>query len=209
MFGKKKEPKLSKAAEPKVAAFKESLAVYVESLQDIVVEITPTPEEKGNSFAENALIKAKTLYQIVKAPVIADDSGLCVDALGGSPGIYSARYGGNAPQHEKNRLLLAELNTSLCGMDAQLSPSSLNLRSCRFVCAMVLLLSPDRFFIAQETMEGHLVSTIDEAKGRGGFGYDSIVIPNGYAKTVAELAEDEKNRISHRGKAARVLVKIL
>ena len=162
------------------------------------------PDETGSSFAENALLKAKALYEAVNAPVIADDSGLCVDALGGRPGIYSARYAGDAPQHEKNRLLLAEVNAALRGMEAEQSSFSPN-RRCRFVCAMVLLLSPDRFFVAQETMEGRLVGTIDEAKGDGGFGYDPIVIPDGYGKTVAELAEDEKNRISHRGKAAERL----
>jgi XTP/dITP diphosphohydrolase len=162
------------------------------------------PEETGDSFVENALIKAKMLYQNVRVPVIADDSGLCVDALGGAPGIYSARYAGDAPQCEKNRLLLAEVNTALRGMAPKDSVAHAP-RSCRFVCAMVLQLSPDRFFVVQETMEGRLVSTIDAAKGDGGFGYDPIVIPDGYDKTVAELPEDEKNRISHRGKAARAL----
>jgi XTP/dITP diphosphohydrolase len=74
---------------------------------------------------------------------------------------------------------------------------------------MVLLLSADRFFVAQETMKGRLVSAIEDAKGEGGFGYDPIVIPSGYSKTVSELSEDEKNRISHRGKAARILDKII
>jgi XTP/dITP diphosphohydrolase len=155
------------------------------------------PEETGDSFVANALIKAQALYGIVKAPVLADDSGLCVDALGGAPGIFSARYGGNIPQHEKNRLLLAEVDAALRGMDAT--------RRCRFVCAMVLLLSADRFFVAQETMEGRLVPGIVDAKGEGGFGYDPIVIPDGYSKTVSELSEDEKNRISHRGKAAALV----
>jgi XTP/dITP diphosphohydrolase len=172
-----------------------------------------TPDEMGDSFVENALIKALALHQLVKVPVIADDSGLCIDALGGVPGIYSARYAGNASQYEKNRLLLAETNAAIAEAETRSenphSLSSPNLRACRFVCAMVLLLSPDRFFVAQETMEGCLVSTIDEAKGNNGFGYDPIVIPDGYSKTVAELSEDEKNRISHRGKAARVLLAVL
>jgi XTP/dITP diphosphohydrolase len=155
------------------------------------------PDETGTSFVENALIKARALHALVKTPVLADDSGLCVDALGGAPGIYSARYGGNVPQHEKNRRLLAEVDEVKAS------------RRCRFVCAMVLLLSPDRFFIAQETLEGNLVGTIDAAKGSGGFGYDPLVIPLGYCLTVSELTDDEKNRISHRGKAARTLDKII
>jgi XTP/dITP diphosphohydrolase len=165
------------------------------------------PDETGANFVENALIKAKALHALVKAPVLADDSGLCVDALGGAPGIYSARYGGNVPQHEKNRRLLAEVDAVLRGMDAPRATSSPN-RCCRFVCAMVLLLSPDRFFVAEETMEGSLVETPSEAKGEGGFGYDPLVIPLGYDRTVSQLTDDEKNRISHRGKAA-VLIRSL
>jgi XTP/dITP diphosphohydrolase len=168
------------------------------------------PDESGESFAENALIKARELYRLVSAfqgrepspemfrePVIADDSGLCVDALGGRPGILSARYGntgtGRLESGERNRLLLEELGDN---------PR----RSARFVCAMVLLFDEDHFFIAQETLEGELIR---EERGKGGFGYDPILYLPGEGRTVAELGEDEKNRISHRGKAARVIAGIL
>jgi XTP/dITP diphosphohydrolase len=174
------------------------------------------PDESGTTFAENALIKARELYRLVSAfrgpretapagaggmspeiPVIADDSGLCVDALGGRPGIFSARYGntrgGNLESGERNRLLLRELGDN---------PR----RSARFVCAMVLLLGEDRFFIAQETLEGELIR---EERGTGGFGYDPILYLPREGRTVAELGEDEKNRISHRGKAARIIAGIL
>jgi XTP/dITP diphosphohydrolase len=161
-----------------------------------------TAEETGNTFIENAGIKAAALWDKVKAPVLADDSGLCVDVLGGKPGIYSARYGGSVPQEEKNRLLLEEVNAALAGSEE-------NPPTCRFVCAMLLLLSPDRFFAVQETMEGSLVKTIGEARGGQGFGYDPVFIPQGYDKTLAELAPEEKNRISHRGRAARALDKII
>jgi XTP/dITP diphosphohydrolase len=167
------------------------------------------PPETGNSFPENALIKARELYRLVsgfspadfsptdfslREPVIADDSGLCVDALGGRPGIYSARYGGPAAgDARRNALLLQELGDN---------PR----RSARFVCAMVLFLGEDRFFIVQETLEGEIVR---EGRGSGGFGYDPLLYIPERGCTVAELAEEEKNRISHRGKAARKIAKLL
>ncbi|MDR3139420.1 MAG: RdgB/HAM1 family non-canonical purine NTP pyrophosphatase [Treponema sp.] len=159
------------------------------------------PDESGESFAENALIKARELYRLVSGlgsgPVIADDSGLCVDALGGRPGIRSARYGNTdgarLESGERNRLLLQELGDN---------PR----RGARFVCAMVLLFNEDRFFIAQETLEGELIR---EERGKGGFGYDPILYLPQEGRTVAELGEDEKNRISHRGKAARIIAGIL
>ncbi|MDR2069178.1 MAG: RdgB/HAM1 family non-canonical purine NTP pyrophosphatase [Spirochaetaceae bacterium] len=155
------------------------------------------PEETGATFLENALIKARTLYRLVLAPVIADDSGLCVDALGGRPGIFSARYGSeggkNLDAGERNALLLRELESS-------------SRRSARFICAMVLLLHEDRFFAVQETLEGEIIR---EGRGSGGFGYDPILYLPGRGCTVAELREEEKNRISHRGKAGRVIGEIL
>jgi XTP/dITP diphosphohydrolase len=165
------------------------------------------PEETGNSFLENALIKAWTLRSLLEErrpplytsgdPVIADDSGICVDALGGRPGIYSARYGDAAKKlgdTERNTLLLEEL-----GENPQ--------RSARFVCAMVLYYSPDRFFVAQETLEGELIA--NAARGKGGFGYDPIRLVPELGRTVAELSEEEKNRVSHRGKAGRAIAEML
>jgi XTP/dITP diphosphohydrolase len=167
------------------------------------------PEENGNSFFENALIKAGELYRLLEEqspggnfhPVIADDSGICVDALGGRPGIHSARYGAlasgkNITDAEKNAMLLAELGDN---------PS----RSARFVCAMVLYCGPDHFYAAQETLEGELVKNADAARGRGGFGYDPILFIPELGRTVAELSEEEKNKYSHRGKAGRVIARIL
>ncbi|MDR2758473.1 MAG: RdgB/HAM1 family non-canonical purine NTP pyrophosphatase [Spirochaetaceae bacterium] len=155
------------------------------------------PEETGATFLENALIKARVLYRRVLAPVIADDSGLCVDALGGRPGIFSARYGSEGTKSldagERNALLLRELEFT-------------SHRSARFVCAMVLLLHEDRFFVVQETLEGEIIR---ESRGSGGFGYDPILYLPDKGCTVAELKEEEKNRISHRGKAGRVIGEIL
>jgi len=170
------------------------------------------PEENGNTFVDNTIIKAKALYEIVKEPVIADDSGICVDILDGKPGIYSARYIGNntfskkkIPDSERNVLLLKEAY----GMAKKKGIPENTPLSCRFVCAMVLYLGKDRYYIAQETIEGQLVKDIESAKGSGGFGYDPIVYLPEYGKTIAELTPEEKNAISHRGKAARVLQTIV
>ena len=170
------------------------------------------PEENGNSFVENTIIKAKALYDIVKKPVIADDSGICVDVLDGKPGIYSARYVGNntfsekkISDSERNVLLLQE--AAEVAKQKGISPDTP--LSCRFVCAMVLYLGKDRYYIAQETIEGFLVKDIESAKGSGGFGYDPIVFLPEYGKTIAELTAEEKNAISHRGKAAKVLQTIV
>ncbi|MCL2192390.1 MAG: non-canonical purine NTP pyrophosphatase [Treponema sp.] len=171
------------------------------------------PDETENSFHGNALLKARALHGLLLKsptlfkdgdPIIADDSGICVDALGGRPGIYSAMYAG-APgrevpgkleSHERNALLLGELGDN-------------PMRKAHFVCAMVLMFSPDRFFVFQETFEGEIVKNAELAKGTGGFGYDPILFVPRLGRTVAELSDDEKNSISHRGKAAKHLAVIL
>jgi XTP/dITP diphosphohydrolase len=167
------------------------------------------PEEAGASFAENCLIKARALSGILRAagidsPVIADDSGLCVDILGGRPGVRSSRYGGALPQAEKNRLLVEEVNAAALSKP-EFSPE----RSCRYVCALALYAAKDRFFLAQETMEGEIVGRADMARGAEGFGYDPVVCLKEFGKTVAELLPAEKNAVSHRGKAARAIEKML
>jgi XTP/dITP diphosphohydrolase len=181
------------------------------------------PEETGTTFYENALIKARALYSLLKQhspngytsgdPIIADDSGICVDALGGRPGIYSARYTGkqtdteNSPSSfllppssfssaERNALLLEEIGDN-------------PLRSARFVCAMALMFSADRFLLTQETAEGEIVSSLQAARGTGGFGYDPIFFIPSLGRTMAELSEEEKNAISHRGKAGKVIATML
>ncbi len=179
------------------------------------------PEETGKTFFENSLIKARTLWEIIREPVLADDSGICIDILGGRPGIYSARYAGidfpygkpdgiGIPQEQKNKLLLdevkkAEQSASLSGT----SEVKNGTRSCRYVCAMVLYFGKDRFYCVQETMEGSLIEDISEERGKGGFGYDPIVFLSEYGKTVAELSDEEKNAVSHRGKAARKILQLL
>ncbi|GHV80654.1 non-canonical purine NTP pyrophosphatase [Spirochaetia bacterium] len=166
------------------------------------------PEETGATFAENALIKARELQRLVSkpntpVPVIADDSGICVDALDGRPGLYSSRYGSEEGRKlesaDRNALLLKELGDN---------PR----RSARFVCAMVLLFSDDRFFLVQETLEGEIIREERGSAnpvGSGGFGFDPILYLPHYGRTVAELPEEEKNRISHRGKAGQAIAKFL
>ncbi len=155
-------------------------------------------EETGNSFLENSMGKAKALYGITRKAVIADDSGLSVPALNGEPGIYSARYG----MEEKGRMLEAE-ERNLYLLDKM---KEIRNREAYFVCCMTLILSPERFFTVQETMEGIIAS---EPAGVNGFGYDPLFFLPGYGKTVAEIPEEEKNRISHRGRAGRRIAAIL
>ena len=178
------------------------------------------PEETGTTFYENSLIKAKALYDIVHYPVIADDSGICVDALGGSPGIYSSRYAGPAYMHgkpdgtkisqeEQNIFLIQQLNDAIKNGNLPPAPYLNGPRSCHYTCAMVLYCGGDRLFVAQETFEGTLIDDINKQAGNGGFGYDPIVFLPQYNKTVAQISAEEKNAISHRGKAVRAIQKII
>ena len=161
------------------------------------VGIVFDPEETGKTFLENALLKARVLYESVKSPVIADDSGLCIDALGGEPGIYSARYGMKdgvqLEAQERNKLVLHRMK-------------GVKNRSCRFVCCIVVMLDAHRFFTVQETCEGVIAIS---AHGEHGFGYDPIVYLPEIGKTVAELTAQEKNELSHRGKAGRIAAQLL
>ena len=183
---------------------KEELAAILNTTLKIPSEhgIEFDPDETGSTFCENALLKARELKKIIGRNdfVIADDSGLCVDALDGRPGIYSARYGSGNGQKlsslQRNNLLLEELGDN---------PK----RNARFVCAMALLLDDDRFIVVQETLEGKLVKSIDLARGEGGFGYDPILFIPELNRTVAELSEEEKNIISHRGKAGKLIADLL
>lgn len=178
------------------------------------------PEETGTTFYENSIIKAKALYDLVHAPVIADDSGICVDALNGRPGIYSSRYAGpdfpfgkpdgsKISQEEQNIHLISELNKSLENPKPEYNNFLHGPRSCHYTCAFVLYLGGDRLYIVQETFEGTLIEDISKQAGEGGFGYDPIVFLPEYGKTVAEISAEEKNAISHRGKAVLALKGII
>lgn len=155
------------------------------------------PDENGSSFIENSLIKAKALYDIVRAPVLADDSGLVVDALGGRPGIHTARYGCTDERKLTSREQYMMLLDEMKGRTD---------RTARFVSACTLMLSADRIYIVQETVEGSIAL---QPAGLHGFGYDPVFIVEDTGLTASQLSDEEKDRYSHRGKAVRKLNSLL
>jgi XTP/dITP diphosphohydrolase len=148
------------------------------------------PPETGSSFEENALIKARAASEATGQAVFADDSGIAAHALGGAPGIYSARYAGEGATDEEN---LDKLMREV--------PDDGDRRAA-YVCALVWLVPGEEPRVFEERCEGVLAHTL---AGTGGFGYDPAFVPDdiGDGRTMAELSADEKDRISHRGKAAR------
>ncbi|MDN5381068.1 MULTISPECIES: XTP/dITP diphosphatase [Streptomyces] len=156
----------------------------------------PDVKETGVTFAENALLKAHALARATGLPAIADDSGLCVDVLGGAPGIFSARWAGRHGDDQANLNLLL----------AQLADVPDEHRTAHFACAAALAL-PDG---TERVVEGRLRGTLrHKPAGTNGFGYDPILQPEGETRTCAELSPEEKNAISHRGKAFRALVPVV
>ncbi|MFA6516947.1 MAG: RdgB/HAM1 family non-canonical purine NTP pyrophosphatase [Bacteroidia bacterium] len=150
-------------------------------------------EETGSTFEDNAGIKSSLIYQKFRVPCIADDSGLQIDALNGEPGVYSARYAGEAASDINNCALV------LGNMKGKTN------RSARFVSVISF-----RWEGNEKLFRGELEGTItQEPKGSQGFGYDPIFIPDGYAITLAEMQPEEKNAISHRAKAIQQLVTYL
>lgn len=155
-------------------------------------ELEGVPEiiEDGNTFEDNAFIKADKIFELYKIPTIADDSGLAVDQLNGKPGVHSARYAGeNCTYEDNNKKLLGELAEFDIPHPAQ------------FVCCAVYVDRNNRKSV-EGTLRGRI---INEFRGQNGFGYDPVFIPNGFEKTLAEITLEDKNRISHRGKAFRKL----
>ncbi|MDP9846119.1 XTP/dITP diphosphohydrolase [Streptosporangium lutulentum] len=152
--------------------------------------------ETGLTFAENALLKAHAVAEQSGLPAIADDSGLCVDALNGMPGIFSARWSGKHGDDEANLNLLL----------AQVSDVPRDRRAAHFACAATLALPSGEERVAEGALHGVI---IDVPRGSNGFGYDPIFVPDGESRTTAELSAREKDAISHRGRAFRALVPIL
>lgn len=144
-------------------------------------------EETGTTFEENSMLKAKAIFEMTGIPAIADDSGLCVDALGGEPGVYSARYGGEGYDDEGRVQLLLKNMKDI--------PDEK--RTARFVCAITLV-SEEGIITARGECEGKIAY---EPKGENGFGYDPVFYVEQFGKTTAEISPEEKNSISHRGKA--------
>ncbi|MEU8349642.1 MULTISPECIES: RdgB/HAM1 family non-canonical purine NTP pyrophosphatase [unclassified Streptomyces] len=156
----------------------------------------PDVKETGVTFAENALLKAHALADATGHPAVADDSGLCVDVLGGAPGIFSARWAGRHGDDKANLDLLL----------AQLADIADEHRGAYFACAAALAL-PDG---TERVAEGRLTGTLRHTPaGEGGFGYDPVLQPDGETRTCAELTAAEKNAISHRGEAFRALAPLV
>jgi XTP/dITP diphosphohydrolase len=152
----------------------------------------PDVPETELTFEGNALLKARAIAAHTGLPAVADDSGLCVDALNGMPGIFSARWSGRHGDDEANIDLLL----------AQLSDVAPEHRGARFVCVAAVAWPSGE----EQTVEGHLTGhVIDTRRGANGFGYDPIFVPDEETRTTAELSPDEKDAISHRGKAFRAL----
>ncbi len=169
-----------------------NLDMQILSLSDI--DFTGNIEETGSTFEENAKIKAEEIYKKYKLPTIADDSGLVVEQLNGEPGIYSARYSGEDATDKKN-------NQKLIGKLKEFNKP----HKAKFVCAAVFY-DGKNFSTVFGEVKGEVIF---EERGRNGFGYDPIFVPDGFEKTMAELEPEIKNKISHRFRAFNQLKKFL
>jgi XTP/dITP diphosphohydrolase len=183
------------------------LPVEVLSLADVLTRKISVVED-GKTFAENALKKAHTIARVTSMLTLADDSGLEVDALGGAPGVYSARYAGpRATDAENNAHLLAQLDA--LGESADATHATGGIFKARFRCVLALV---DPYTddaeprLVEGTCEGAITRT---PRGSGGFGYDPIFLVDGTDKTMAELSHEEKNAQSHRGRAVTALRPVL
>lgn len=183
--------------EGKVKEIKEILAGFpIEVVSMKEMNITADVEENGATFEENSLIKAREVSKITGLPAMADDSGLEVDYLNGEPGIYSARYlGRDTDYNYKNNYIIEKLKNA---KDEE--------RSARFVCVISLVLPDGREFVKKGVMEGRIAY---EIKGENGFGYDPVFYLPEYGMTSAELSGEEKNKISHRGKALGAMKELI
>lgn len=179
----------------KIEEFKhmlEPLGYHIKSINDLpeMIDI----EETGTTFEENAIIKAQTITDKFNIPCISDDSGLEIDALNKEPGVQSARYLGHDTSYDiKNEMLLERMK------------SETN-RACRFVCAIALSVPGKNAVVFSDTIEGTVATSIE---GNKGFGYDPIVYYEPYKTTLANVSEEMKNSVSHRGKALKKLLEYL
>jgi len=151
-------------------------------------------EETGSTFKENALLKAKAICKVSGMPAIADDSGFMVDALNGEPGVYSSSFGGEGlSDKQRCEFLLEKL------LDVRQ-------RGAKFVCTIVCVFPDGEVIVSEGECLGEITG---RPRGGGGFGYDPVFLADGFDKTMAELSPEEKNRVSHRGKALRGFVRAL
>jgi XTP/dITP diphosphohydrolase len=156
----------------------------------------PEVPETGLTFGENALLKAREGVKYTGLPTVADDSGLAVDALSGMPGVFSARWSGRHGDDKANLDLVL----------AQIGDVPDEHRGAAFVCAAALVLPGGKEHLVEGRQVGRLIRT---PRGQGGFGYDPIFVADGHDRTNAELSDEEKDAISHRGKALRALAKVV
>jgi XTP/dITP diphosphohydrolase len=170
------------------------LPFTVLSLRDL--QIDTDVEETGTTFAENAILKARAYAQEANMLALADDSGIEIDALGGAPGVYSARFAGRETSYEERfRLIYERLR--------DVPPAE---RTARFRCAIALAEPSGYLRVVEGTIEGMIA---ESPRGQNGFGYDPIFLVPEFGKTTAEMAPEEKNRISHRGRAAEAARRLL
>jgi XTP/dITP diphosphohydrolase len=156
----------------------------------------PDVPETGATFEANALLKARAIARHTGLPAVADDSGLCVDALNGMPGVYSARWAGKHGDDQANlELVLAQVADVPAGR-----------LGARFVCAAALVVPGGAEWVVTRDVAGRLIR---EPRGTGGFGYDPIFLPDGFRQTTAEMTPEEKDAISHRGRAFRALAPLI
>ena len=178
----------------KVVEFRRILAEFgAENLEVVGLDVFPDIgdiEETGKTFEENSLLKARTICKLTGLAALADDSGICVDALNGAPGLYSARYSGKGDQANNEKLL------------QELKDVPDEKRGAYFICVAAYV-RPDGF---EKVEEGRFYGKImHQIKGGGGFGYDPLFQPDGLNCSSAELSAEEKDAISHRGKAMRAI----
>lgn len=179
----------------KIAEIKTLLAPLKIEVQSAAELRLGDVEETGTTFEENAKIKANALSLMCGLPCLADDSGLCVDALDGRPGVYSARYAPNRDFKEGMKMLLDEMEKS--GSDN---------RKAHFSCCLALACPNQKTKVFEGRVDG---SISKKPKGSNGFGYDPIFIPEGFEQTFAELGDDVKNKISHRRRALEKFIQEL
>lgn len=166
----------------------EPLGIQVRSLLDLEEKVEI--EETGTTFAENAMIKALSVHERLGIPVISDDSGLEVDAMDKAPGVYSARFlGYDTPYEEKNQYIMDQVKGKT--------------RTARYVCAIAYVEEDGAGHVFTDVVEGEIA---DHARGEKGFGYDPIFYYPPYGATLAEVSEEKKNAISHRGRALAQLI---
>lgn len=177
--------------EGKIKEIKKLLAPYGIKVKSALDMNLPDVEETGKTFEENSLLKSRTIAKLVNMPCLADDSGLYVDALNGAPGVYSARYAPNRDFDKGMEKLLAEMEKS---------PNKS--RNAHFSCVISLAWPDGQYKVFAGQVDGKIAF---HKMGAGGFGYDPLFVPEGFTSSFAQMSQEEKNKISHRGRAVEKL----